>query len=144
MTNTKLHSQQQTIIAQRAIQVAEAEREAATLMIKTKATADTKVLLQEADIQIKTKTTRAEAENILILAEAEAAAKVKLGEAEIYIMEKQNALPFAQLRIVTDAQKAVMSGVQKVIYTDQQNMLLKPYMALPDLLQSADADNAKR
>lgn len=133
MTNTKLQSQQQTISAQRAIQVAEAERDAATLMIKKKAEADSKLLLTDTDNLIKIKTARAEAENRLILAEAEAQAKIKIGEAELAIQEKQNNMPNAQLRIFTEAQKEIFSGVQKVIYTDQQSMLLKPYLQMPDL-----------
>ena len=136
---------QYTIIsAQRAIQIAEAERDAATLLIKTKAEtdmklmtaradADNKMILADADNQIKIKTAKADAENKLILADAEAKAKIKIGEAEISIMEKQNAMPNAQLRIFTDAQKEVFSGVSKVIYTDQQSLLLKPFLNLPDL-----------
>ena len=132
------------ISAQRAIQNAEAERDAATLLIKTKAQtdmklmtaradADNKMILADADNQIKIKTAKADAENKLILADAEAKAKIKIGEAEISIMEKQNAMPNAQLRIFTDAQKEVFSGVSKVIYTDQQSLLLKPFLNLPDL-----------
>jgi len=132
MTNTKLISQQQTISAQRAIQVAEAERDAATLRIKTQAEADKLLMMTETENEIKIKTARAQAENQIILAEAEAQAKLKVGEAELQIMERQNAMPNAQLRIVTDAQKAVMSGIQKIIYTDQQSLLLKPYLAIPD------------
>ena len=132
------------ISAQRAIQIAEAERDAATLLIKTKAQtdmklmtaradADNKMILADADNQIKIKTAKADAENKLILADAEAKAKIRIGEAEISIMEKQNAMPNAQLRIFTDAQKEVFSGVSKVIYTDQQSLLLKPFLNLPDL-----------
>lgn len=148
MTNTKLTSQQQTISAQRAIQVAEAERDAATLMIKTKAQADKEMMMTDTENQIKIKTAeaanqilirtaRAEAENKLILAEADAQSKLKIGEAELQIMERQNAMPNAQLRIVTEAQKEVLSGVTKIIYTDQQSMLLKPYLAIPDNLEAA-------
>jgi len=151
MTNTKLQSQQQTISAQRAIQIAEAERDASTLLIKTKAETDTKLMtaradadkkmiLADTDNQIKTKTAKADAENILILADAEAKSKIKIGEAEIQIMEKQNAMPNAQLRIFTDAQKEVFSGVSKVIYTDQQSLLLKPFLNLPDLSGGGDVN----
>ena len=147
MTNTKLQSQQQTIKAQRSIQIAEAERDAATLMIKTNAEANRSIRMTEVenqikiknadtDNEIKTRVVKTEAANKLIVAEAEAQAKLRIGEAEIKILEKQNALPHAQLRIVTEAQKAVMSGVQKVIYTDQQSMLLKPYLNLPDMSTS--------
>jgi len=132
MTNTKLQSQQQTISAQRAIQVAEAERDSATLLIKKKAEADANVLTTDAANMIKTKTARADAEARLIMAEAEAQSLLKIGNAELEIQERQNTMPNAQLRIFTEAQKAVMQGVSKVIYTDQQSMLLKPYLAMPD------------
>jgi regulator of protease activity HflC (stomatin/prohibitin superfamily) len=133
MTNTKLQSQQQTINAQRAIQVAEAERDASTLMIKKRAEADAKILGADTDNLLKIKTAKAEAENRLILADAEAQAKIKIGEAEIAIQEKQNKMPNAQLRIFTEAQTAIFANVQKVVYTDQQSMMLKPYLAMPDL-----------
>jgi len=132
MTNTRLQSQQQTISAQRAIQVAEAERDAATLLIKKQAEADSKILITDTENLIKIKTAKAEAENRLILAEAEAQAKIRVGEAELALQEKQNNMPNSQLRIFTEAQKVVFSGVQKVIYTDQQSMLLKPYLQMPD------------
>lgn len=86
----------------------------------------------ENENQIKISTARAEAENKLILADAEARAKIKVGEAEIYIQEKQNSMPNAALRIVTEGQVEALKGIQKVIYTDQQSMLLKPYLAIPD------------
>ena len=133
MTNTKLISQQQTISAQRAIQVAEAERDAAALTIKTKNATDLKIMQTEAENEIKIRTAKAEAQNKLIIAEAEAMAKLKVGEAELQIMERQNAMPFAQLRIVADAQRQALAGVQKVIYTDQQSLLMKPFFNIPDL-----------
>lgn len=142
-TNTKLLSQQQAIQVQRAVQVAEAERDAAAKLIKSRAEADMKLLMTDADNEIRIKTAKSEAENSrirteadarnkTILAQAEADAKLKIGEAELAIMERQNAMPNAQLRILTEAQKSVLQGVTKVIYTDQQSMLLKPYLAMPD------------
>ena len=82
---------------------------------------------------MKIKAAKAEAENRLILADSEAQARIRIGEAEVLIMDKQNSMPNAQLRIFTEAQKSVFAGVQKIIYTDQQSMLLKPYMQLPDM-----------
>jgi regulator of protease activity HflC (stomatin/prohibitin superfamily) len=88
--------------------------------------------LKDNENQIKISTAKAEAENKLILADAEARAKIKIGEAEIYIQEKQNNMPNAALRIVTEGQVEALRGVAKIIYTDQQSMLLKPYLAIPD------------
>jgi hypothetical protein len=131
MTNTRLQSQQQTIHAQRALQVAEAEREAATLYIQKRAEADTRMMIMDAENVMKIKAAKAEAENRLILADSEAQARIRIGEADVLIMDKQNSMP---KRIFTEAQKSVFAGVQKVIYTDQQSMLLKPYMQLPDMI----------
>ena len=71
MNNTKLQSQQQTISAQRAIQVAEAERDAATRLIKAKSESDSRMLVADTENAIKIKTAKAEADQRLILAEAE-------------------------------------------------------------------------
>lgn len=141
MTNTRLTSQQLTIQAQRAIRVAEAERDAATMMIASRAEADKKLLLMEAENKITTRNATAEAENRLILADAEARAKLRIGEVELLLMEKQNAMPNAQLRIFTDAQKAVLQGVVKVVYTDQQSLLMKPFLNQPDLNQFLNIDS---
>jgi len=46
-------------------------------------------------------------------------------------------MPNASLRIVCDAQKEVLNGIQKVIYTDNQSLLMKPYYNLPDVPPSS-------
>jgi len=134
LTNSKLQSQQQSISAQRALQVAEAERESATLLIRKRAEADSKLLTAQTDIDIKIRLAKSEAEQTIILAESQALAKIKVGEAEIMLQEKQNKMPFAELRIWTDAQRATFSNAEKIIYTDQQSLLLKPYLNLPDIV----------
>lgn len=100
--------------------------------IKTRAEAQKIMTLKDNENQIKISSAKAEAENKLILADAEAKAKIKIGEAEIYIQEKQNSMPNAQLRIMAEAQVQALQGIQKVVYTDQQSMLLKPYFNMPD------------
>lgn len=48
-----------------------------------------------------------------------------------YELNKLNAeLPHTQIRILAEAQRDALQGVNKVIYTNEQSMLLKPYMNL--------------
>jgi regulator of protease activity HflC (stomatin/prohibitin superfamily) len=150
MTYTRLSAQEATIAAQKKVQLAEAERDAASQLIQTRAEAERTVIkanatndtmrnkmrvenevLQETMVakmnalRVETETI---AQNKVILAESEARAIIQIGEAEIEILRKKNELPHAQLRIIADAQKEVLSGVNKVIYTTEQSLLTGPYL----------------
>jgi hypothetical protein len=116
-----------------------AKAEASTLQVENeaktkaiKADADNKILLE----QVRTKTTASkmeaevDAKNKLVKADAEAEYIRKIGEAQYLVDQKNSSLPFAEVRIVTTAQKEALTGVQKVVYTNDQNLLLKPYMNL--------------
>lgn len=112
--------------------VAEAERDAAAMLIGSRAEANKKVLTMEAENQVLIAKAKAEAENMLILAEAQAQSRLKVAEVELQIMERQNNMPHAELRIFTEAQKEIFSNVQKVVYTDQQSLMLRQFYNLPD------------
>jgi len=75
---------------------------------------------------------KAKAEAQIIESEARSKSIIVVGEAELKIQERANAMPNASLRIICDAQKEVLQGITKVVYTDQQSLLLKPYYNLPD------------
>jgi regulator of protease activity HflC (stomatin/prohibitin superfamily) len=152
MTYTKLAAQEATIEAQKKVQLAEANRDAAASLIKTKAEADRSIITANAlnetnrnkvktdnDILVETMKAKNQAsqletetlaQNKMRLAEAEADALLKIGNAEIEIIEKKSRLPYAQLRMITDAQKDALHGVNKVIYTTEQSMIMKPFMNL--------------
>jgi hypothetical protein len=154
VTYTKLSAQEATIAAQKKVQLAEADRDAAAQLIKAKADAQRSIIAANAtnettknrvrtDNEVLLETTRAkseasqveadtEARNKLAIAAADAQTIVQIGEAEVKILRLKNELPNAQLRIVTDAQKEVLHGVQKVIYTTNQSMLMNPYMRLAE------------
>lgn len=152
MTFTKLSSQEMTIAAQRKVQVAEAERDAATLIIKTRADADKKILMQKADNDInKAKVTTdnellitttnaqmealkmqtdVEARNKKMLAIAEAEAILSVGNAEVEIIEKKNKLPNSELRIIADSQVSALKGVSKVVYTNKEPFIMQDLMTV--------------
>lgn len=151
----ELAQQEATIALERKVELAQAEREKQQLMIKVQGEAERKMVMFEnerkitmsknqlendiliAQVRAKTSASTIEAEvdakNQLIKAEAEAEYIRKIGDAEYEVNQKNSSLPFAQVRIVTEAQKQALAGVQKVVYTSEQNMLLKPYMNLMDL-----------
>jgi regulator of protease activity HflC (stomatin/prohibitin superfamily) len=151
----ELAQQEATIMLERKVELAQAEREKQQLMIKVQGEAERKMVMfdnerniamsknqLENDVllaQVRAKTAAStieaevEAKNKLIKAEADAEYIRKIGEAEYEINQKTSSLPFAQTRIVTEAQKQALAGVQKVVYTNDQNLLMKPYMNLMDL-----------
>lgn len=152
MTYTKLSAQEATISAQRKVEVAQAERESATAMIKARAEAERKMVAQENENEISMKKikiqndillqstnaemeasklkTATDAQNKIKLANAEAQSILEIGNAEVEIIKKKNELPNAQLRIVADAQTETLKGVQKVIYTDKQPLLMQSLTTL--------------
>jgi regulator of protease activity HflC (stomatin/prohibitin superfamily) len=149
MSFTQLSAQEATIALQRKVEIAQAEREAQTMYIKTQADTNRKIMEAKAQNEIaqnknrmdndlllastKAKTAaltmeaEAQAKNKVILAEAEADSIEKIGNAQYEINKKNGALPFAQVRIMADAQKDALKGVQKVIYTNEQSVLMKPF-----------------
>jgi hypothetical protein len=151
----ELAQQEATIMLERKVELAQAEREKQQLMIKVQGEAERKMVMFDnerniamsknqlendvllAQVRAKTAASTIEAEvdskNKLIKAEAEAEYIRKIGEAEYEINQKTSSLPFAQIRIVTEAQRQALAGVQKVVYTSEQNLLMKPYMNLVDL-----------
>jgi regulator of protease activity HflC (stomatin/prohibitin superfamily) len=149
MSFTQLSAQEATIVLQRKVEIAQAEREAQTAYIKTQAETNRKVLEAKAQNEIaanknrmendlllastKAKTTaltmeaEVQAKNKVILADAEADAIEKIGNAQYEINKKNGVLPHAQVRIVADAQREALKGVTKVIYTNEQSLLMKPF-----------------
>lgn len=136
MTFTKLAAQESTIVAQKKVQLAEADREASTKIIQIKAEAEQKRLSQDTANDILKSKARAEAEasnlkaetdakNKLTLAKAEAQSIIEIGNAEVEITEKKNKLPNAQLRIVTEAQEKSLAGVNKVVYCDKMPSIVQ-------------------
>ena len=90
------------------------------ILFKTTET-ETSVSSMKANIDAKNKT---------VIANAEAEALEKVGMVK-YELNKLNAeLPHTQIRIMAEAQRDALQGVNKVIYTNEQSMLLKPYMNL--------------
>ena len=90
------------------------------ILLKTTET-ETTVSSMKADTEAKNKT---------VIANAEAEALEKVGMVK-YELNKLNAeLPHTQIRIIAEAQRDALQGVNKVIYTNEQSMLLKPYMNL--------------
>lgn len=84
----------------------------------------------EAETNVSNMKASVEAKNKTILANAEAEALEKVGMIK-YELNKLNAeLPHTQIRILAEAQRDALQGVNKVIYTNEQSMLLKPYMNL--------------
>lgn len=90
------------------------------------------ILLSETNAKIKSLelTVNTEAKNKITLANAEAEALEKLGNIQYELNKKNAELPHAQVKIMAEAQKEALAGVNKVIYTNEQSMLLKPYMNL--------------
>jgi regulator of protease activity HflC (stomatin/prohibitin superfamily) len=149
MSFTQLSAQEATIVLQRKVEIAQAEREAQTAYIKTQAETNRKILEAKAQNEIaanknrmendlllastKAKTTaltmeaEVQAKNKVILADAEADAIEKIGNAQYEINKKNGVLPHAQVRIVADAQREALKGVTKVIYTNEQSLLMKPF-----------------
>jgi hypothetical protein len=154
MTYTKLSAQEATITAQRKVEVAQAEREAATRLIKAKMEADAKMIEQDNnneitirktkldnDLMLQTATAKANATKIetdttalnkVTLAKAEAQSILEVGQAEVEIIKRKGELPEYPLRIMAESQEKVLSGVQKVIYTDKQPFLMQSLTTLQD------------
>ena len=143
IANTERETQTQLIKIEaetkRNIISANAENE----MIINKNKAQNEIKLQENITQneILLKTTEAEnnasyaranieSKNKTIIATAEAEALQKIGMIN-YELNKLNAnLPHTEIRIMAEAHRDALQGVNKVIYTNEQSMLLKPYMNL--------------
>lgn len=154
MTYTKLSAQEATITAQRKVEVAQAEREAATRLIKAKMEADTKMIEQDNnneitirktkldnDLMLQTATAKANATKIetdthalnkVTLAKAEALSILEVGQAEVEIIKQKSELPQYPLRVIAESQEKVLSGVQKVIYTDKQPFLMQSLTTLQE------------
>lgn len=154
MTYTKLSAQEATITAQRKVEVAQAEREAATRLIKAKMEADTKMIEQdnnneitirktrlENDLMLQTATAKANATKVEVdtqalnkvtLAKADAQSILEVGQAEVEIIKQKSELPQYPLRVMAESQEKVLNGVQKVIYTDKQPFLMQSLTTLQD------------
>jgi regulator of protease activity HflC (stomatin/prohibitin superfamily) len=154
MSFTQLSAQEATIVLQRKVEIAQAEREAQTAYIKTQAETNRKILEAKAQNEIaanknrmendlllastKAKTTaltmeaEVQAKNKVILADAEAGAIEKIGNAQYEINKKNGILPHAQVRIVADAQREALKGVNKVIYTNEQSLLMRPFFNMAE------------
>jgi regulator of protease activity HflC (stomatin/prohibitin superfamily) len=84
----------------------------------------------ETETNVSSMKANTEAKNKTVIANAEAEALEKVGMVK-YELNKLNAeLPHTQIRIMAEAQRDALQGVNKVIYTNEQSMLLKPYMNL--------------
>lgn len=151
----ELSAQEATLNIERKVDLAQAEREKQQLMIRAQGEADRKLLtFQNESAILKSKQqlendlmlnkakangsaavleAEAESKSKLLKAEAEAEYIRKIGQAEYEVNQRSASLPFANIRIITDAQKAALAGVEKIIYTSDQNLLMKPYMNLMDL-----------
>lgn len=90
------------------------------------------ILLSETEAKIKSSEliVNTEAKNKIILANAEAETLEKVGNVQYELNKKNAELPHTQVRIIAEAQRDALAGVNKVIYTNEQSMLLKPYMNL--------------
>lgn len=154
MTYTKLSAQEATITAQRKVEVAQAEREAATRLIKAKMEADSKMIEQdnnneitirktrlENDLLLQTATAKANALKIetdahalnkVTLAKSDALAILEVGQAEVEIIRQKSELPQYPLRLIAESQEKVLTGVQKVIYTDKQPFLMQSLTTLEE------------
>lgn len=154
MTCTKLSAHEATITAQRKVEVAQAEREAATRLIKAKMEADTKMIEQDNNNEITIRKTRLEndlmlqtanakanatkvevdtqALNNVTLAKAKAQSILEVGQAEAKIIKQKSELPQYALRVMAESQEKSLAGVQKVIYTDKQPFLMQSLATLQD------------
>ena len=151
MMCTKLSTQEATITAQRKVEVAQAERESATQIIRAKMEADKNMIAQDNqnemtirktkiqnDLMISCANTKAEAtkidtaaqaSNIIMLASANAKSALEIGNSEVEIIKKKSELPNYALRIMTESQEQTLKGVQKVIYTNQMPFLMQNPMS---------------
>lgn len=154
MSYTKLSAQEATITAQRKVEVAQAERDAATRLIKAKMEADAKMIEQdnnneitirktklENDLMLETANAKAnalkievdtEALNKITLAKAQAISILEVGQAEASVIKQKSELPEYALRVMAESQEKTLSGVQKVIYTDKQPFLMQSLTTLQD------------
>jgi regulator of protease activity HflC (stomatin/prohibitin superfamily) len=135
---TKLAAQQATIAAERKVELAMAEREAAKMLISANAEneramkaaqmkADSTRLTAENEARIvKVKAEaegealrlkgKAEAEVITMRADAEAAAIRAVGEAEARVLEQKGAQPNSALSLIVEGQVKAFQGVEKIVY----------------------------
>jgi regulator of protease activity HflC (stomatin/prohibitin superfamily) len=144
---TKLAAQQATIAAERKVELAMAEREAAKMLISANAEnerslknaqmkADTARLTAENEAQIvKVKAEaegealrmkgKAEADVITMKADADAAAIRAVGEAEALVLQQKGAHPNSALSLLVEGQVKAFQGVEKIVYcnSDTQPLL---------------------
>lgn len=135
---TKLAAQQATIAAERKVELAMAEREAAKMLISANAEnersmkaaqmkADTARLTAENEARIaKVKAEaegealrlkgKAEADVITMKADAEAAAIRAVGEAEARVLEQKGAQPNSALSLIVEGQVKAFQGIEKIVY----------------------------
>jgi regulator of protease activity HflC (stomatin/prohibitin superfamily) len=151
----ELSAQEATLAIERKVDLAQAEREKQQLMIRAQGEADRKLLSfenestimkskQQLENDLMLEKAKAKASAAFLEAEAEAKGKKikadaeaeyirKIGQAEYEVNQRSASLPYANIRIITDAQKEALAGVQKIVYTSDQNLLLKPYMNIMEL-----------
>jgi regulator of protease activity HflC (stomatin/prohibitin superfamily) len=135
---TKLAAQQATIAAERKVELAMAEREAAKMLISANAenerslknaqmkadtarlTAENEALIVKVKAQAEGEALRlkgkAEAEVITMKAEADAAAIRAVGEAEAFVLQEKGAHPNSALSLLVDGQVKAFQGVEKIVY----------------------------
>lgn len=154
VTFARLSAQEAQIAAERKVELAQAEREAAKLQIKANADNERMMRSVQADSEAKgiaalnsAKLVRiaaeaeaealrikgqAEADVVSMKAAADAKAILAVGEAEADVLGRKGAHPNAALAMLVDGQVRALNGVEKVVYcnTDSQVLLQTVSQAL--------------
>jgi regulator of protease activity HflC (stomatin/prohibitin superfamily) len=159
---TKLAAQQATIAAERKVELAMAEREAAKMLISANAEneramktaqmkADSTRLTAENEARIvKVKAEaegealrlkgKAEADVITMRADAEAAAIRAVGEAEARVLEQKGAQPNSALSLIVEGQVKAFQGVEKIVYCNADT---QPFLQQISTVLAANGGGSK-
>lgn len=143
---TKLSAQQATIVAERKVELAMAEREAAKMLIAANAenertikntqmkaeaarlTAENEARIVKVKAEAEGEALRlkgkAEADVITLKAEADAAAIRAIGEAEARVLEQKGNQPNAALSLLVEGQVKAFQGVEKIVYCNSESQPL--------------------
>jgi regulator of protease activity HflC (stomatin/prohibitin superfamily) len=144
VTFTKLAAQQATIKAQRQVQLAEAERDAATLKTKAETEAQIKIRMMKAEAEAIREKARAEADSLTMRADAEASAIRAKGDAEAEVLQKYASLPNSSLSMILQSQERALKDNTKVIFSNQPQMLFAEYGAIMKQVSELDAGRSSR
>jgi hypothetical protein len=154
VTFARLSAQEAQIAAERKVELAQAEREAAKLQIS--ANADNERMMRSVQVDSEAKSIaalnsaklvriaaeaeaealrikgQAEADVVSMKAAADAKAILVVGEAEAEVLGRKGAHPNAALAMLVDGQVRALNGVEKVVYcnTDSQVLLQTVSQAL--------------